>query len=646
MTSESWRRRRGLRGLGTILLIACGLLMAVPLVSATGPPAHSVASEAIARTPPVASGTVCGVGNDPLFPAYDPVNHDVYVPNHMSGNLTILSGACKVVATVSFPSGALPFVSGFDPSNSEVYVTDANLNQVYVISGTRIIDTITSPSFDEPRGIAFDPRDAVMAVANFGSNTVTFIDASTNKIAGMTTVGSAPYMFAYDPRYARLLVSNYDSDNVTSLNAASPTVEKDNINIPAGDGPVGIAFDPADQYDYVANVFSNNVTVISAIGHQYGSVPAGSQPYDVVWDQADLSVDAASYISDTVSVIKGLKVVDTITGPSSAGFVGIEYDDATDQVFVTRDTSADVYLYGSPVTSAGPVTNGTSCDVGTEPYFDTYDPVTHTVYVPNTGSSSVTILSGACKVVGTVTLPAGAVPLAAGFNPTDNRVYVPDRSLNQVYVISGSKIVKTINSATFDGPSQASFDPGDGLMAIANSYSDNVTFVSGETVTGTTVVGVAPVQFAYDPIDGRFLVVNEGSQNVTSLSAANPTNEKDNINIPVGDSPDGIAFDPANGYVYVSSKLSNNVTVISGTGSQYGSVSVGSEPAGVVWDQAKLEIYVASYQSTSVAVIDGLKVIHTYTGPSGADFEGITYDFATDQVFVTAASFSQVYVYT
>ena len=643
MTSVSWRRGRVLRRTGTILLIACGVLMAVPLVGAARLPAASSEPGFVVPSLPLASGTSCSVGNGPAFGAYDPVDHYVYVPNAGSASLSILTGSCKVVTTVSFGTG-VPEAAGFNPTNNRVYVTDLGRDQVYVISGTKLVTTITSTTFDEPYGVTFDPGHGWMAIANYGSDKVSFI--SGNSVVGTTTVGSAPLLLAYDPFFGRLLVSNAGSNNVTSMNATDPTDGRDNINIPVGAVPKGIAFDYADERDYVTNIGSNNVSVFYGDGAEVGSVDVGTEPETAVWDPATLSVDVVNYGSTNVSVIQGLAVIKTIKGVSGSGILGIEYDGATDQLFVTGYGNGKVYVYGTRVSTAGPVASGTSCATGTNPSYQAYDPVNHDVYVPNAGSGTVSILSGSCKVVATITsLPSGARPVGAGFNPSNNMVYVTDDVLDQVYVLLGTTLVTTITSSSFVAPLGVAFDPGDDVMAVANAGSNTVTFIFGTAIDGSRTVGSTPWDFAYDPLTGRFLVTNYGSDNVTSMNAVDPFVQSDYISIRVGSEPTGIAFDPASGFDYVANYASDNVTVINGLGHHFHSIGVGTAVEEVVWDQSKLEVYVANFGTSNVSVISGVKVARTITGPSGSGLLGMEYDAATDQVFVTGYENGLVYIY-
>ncbi|MGC2035212.1 MAG: YncE family protein [Thermoplasmata archaeon] len=291
---------------------------------------------------PVPDGTSAAAGTEPEDPAYDPVDHDVYLPNYGSADVSVLNGADKVVATVKLPSGAEPVAAAFDPATNGIYVTDHALDQVYVLSGTKLVHTIHNAKLRGPQGIAFDPGDGYMAVADAGSDTVTFVNGTA--IAFTTTVGLGPWSFAFDPYGGRLLVSDIGSNAVTSMNAENPKDSSAKITIPVGIAPEGIAFDPTTSEDYVADSASHNLSLITSTGDRLGSVPLGTNdPEGVMWDQGNLSIYVAN--GDNVSEVQGLNVVQTIVGPAGSGFFGITYAGATDQAFVTGAVSDKVYVY-------------------------------------------------------------------------------------------------------------------------------------------------------------------------------------------------------------------------------------------------------------------------------------------------------------
>ncbi len=350
----------GRRGIGTVLAIVGALLMAIPLANASGLLAPSSTGNAAVLLNPLTKDTSCAVGTNPHSDAYDPVNHDLYVPNSGSGNLTVLTGACKIVATIGFPKDALPIAAAFDPTNNEVYVTDAGLNQVYVISGDTLVGTITG--FDGAWGIAFDPGIAAglasgMVVANSESDSLVMFTGNSEAselVEWNLPTGKDPKYLAFDPADGRLVVTNSGSNNVTSY-AFSFTEKGESYSslwIPVGTDPVGIAWDPIDGFDYVTNAGSNNVSVVCDFcapspGSLPTSIPVGSQPRAIVWDQTALSLYVVNYGSNNVSVINVLEqeVTRTIKAPSGSGLLGIDYDAATGKVYVTAYNSGLVYEY-------------------------------------------------------------------------------------------------------------------------------------------------------------------------------------------------------------------------------------------------------------------------------------------------------------
>ncbi|MGA9170802.1 MAG: YncE family protein, partial [Nitrososphaeraceae archaeon] len=74
--------------------------------------------------------------------------------------------------------------------------------------------------------------------------------------------------------------------------------------IPVGDGPHGIAYDPANGQIYVANTFSNNISVIDGSKNSViSTIRVGANPYGVVYNPANHDIYVANYSSNTISII-------------------------------------------------------------------------------------------------------------------------------------------------------------------------------------------------------------------------------------------------------------------------------------------------------------------------------------------------------
>jgi len=288
-----------------------------------------------------AGPTTCTTGSGPYYPAYDPVNHDVYVPNLDAGTITVLNGTCNLVGTITLPTGASPEAAAFSPANNEIYVTDDSLNHVYAIQGLKVLHTVSGTDLTDPIQIVWDPGDGMMLVTNsYAGDDVVGIRGSS--IVGTAPVGSFPGGLCYDPYFATIIVVNYGSENVTILNAIDPfggTV----ANLAVGFDPEFCAFDPADDLDYVTNLGDNNVSVITGSGLSEGSVNVGAQPMGIAWDQSNLRLYVGDQGSGNLSIISGLSVVSTVKA-GIKGPEGLVLDEYTNKMYVASFLGNKVYV--------------------------------------------------------------------------------------------------------------------------------------------------------------------------------------------------------------------------------------------------------------------------------------------------------------
>jgi len=287
----------------------------------------------------------------------------------------------------------------------------------------------------------------------------------------------------------------------------------------------------------------------------------------------------------------------------------------------------------------------TSCTVGVGPLGPGYDPVTHDIYVLNSGSDNISVLNGACKVIGTVNLPSGAVPQQATFDPRYNYMEVTDSAQNQVYQISGTTIVNTIRG--FHSPIGIAYDPACyvaigilGCTVVANGAGTTVETLSGVSFP----VGAEPEGLAYDSFWDTVVVANSASDNVTVLNAETLASV---ANVGVGTEPYGVAFDPADSEDYVTNFGSNNVTVLGGSagpGGIDGWITGFDEPTGVAWDQSNLHIYVSNLGLGKVFELSGLSIVKKESTAIGSEAYGLAYDEATDKMFVASSNTNVVYI--
>ncbi|MFP3402900.1 MAG: YncE family protein [Acidilobus sp.] len=129
-------------------------------------------------------------------------------------------------------------------------------------------------------------------------------------------------------------------------------------------------------------------------------------------------------------------------------------------------------------------------------------------------------------------------------------------------LINGN-FVTTAGAINTMHPLGIAYDPSNGYIYVAYSFSHTVSVINGATNAVITTIpdGAWPAGVAYDPSNGYIYVTDEGSGSVSVINGA--TNTVIITNIPVGSEPWGVAYDPSNGYIYVTNWGSGTVSIIS-----------------------------------------------------------------------------------
>lgn len=320
--------------------VAVGAVLALSLI-----PAAAAAGREGRQSTIVATDASCVGGDSPVVPGYDPVNHDVYVPNEgLAGepSISVFNGTCNLVKTISLGSGAEPWQAAFDPEDNSVYVTDYGLNEVYVITGTKVVQTITG--IDEPLGITYDPVLLGMDVVSAGTDRVYDVSGTLDLGFGVAFfTGSDPYAIAFDPSCDCDLVTNTGSDNVTLADLSPLGV----FAIHVGVSPEGIAYDAASGVVYVADTGSDSLTAIlpGVTGGAVDFTVTGfDQPDAVAWDQAYLHIYVTNVGNGKVYVVDGDSILKKESTASDSGASGLVYDDFIDKMYVTGYDNDEIYV--------------------------------------------------------------------------------------------------------------------------------------------------------------------------------------------------------------------------------------------------------------------------------------------------------------
>lgn len=247
-------------------------------------------------------------------------------------------------------------------------------------------------------------------------------------------------------------------------------------------------------------------------------------------------------------------------------------------------------------------------------------------------------------------IKVGHFPSGVVYNPVNRMIYVSDFGSNNVSIIN-----TTTNSVAFTiplsyGADLLTSDTSTGNVYVGSAFS-TIYVISGRTnqVVHSVNIGSSGLisepqvydneagsVFATSAISNTVIALNGGSNDVTSVTK-------------VGNNqcPNGAVFDPLNGDVYVSEECSKNLTVIDGgTGQVVATIPSVPPGQGLTYDPASNSVYVAANtgrpNATVVTVINATtNTVNTYI-PLFHAYWGATYDPINGDVYVTGSSSDNV----
>ena len=292
----------------------------------------------------------------------------------------------------------------------------------------------------------------------FIGNLPTHKDASvTDKVIQNITVGGYPIAVAFDSLNGYLYVANVISDNVSVINGSTNKIIQ---SITAGKSPNGVTFNSSNGYVYVSNYCSDNVSVIDGSTNKViQSINVGKGPVGVAFDSSNGNIYVTNAFSNNVSVLGYVKYAVAFTetglpsgstwyvnttGHNSSALTGPTYSvNLTNGTFAYSVQTSNK-LYGPSASSGSLMVNGSAIQETI-----TFSPVTYKVTFTETG------------------LPSGTIWYANVTNSTG-------------YIYHGSSITNTIT-----------FNLINGTYSFLNSTSDKIyepsSYAGTFTVSGTAV---------------------------------------------------------------------------------------------------------------------------------------------------------------
>jgi YVTN family beta-propeller protein len=294
---------------------------------------------------------VIQVGKTPVAVAADPTTHLVYVAHETDSSIGILSGD-RLVKTVPAPKSPACLVA----LDGRLYVGARGENSLAVLDGAsgERIGTIPLQASIGVLALAVNPTNHLLYASVYTA--VEIVDLQAQKVVGR--LEHDVYMtLAADPGSERFFVSEYESSSNTQYLVAYDALGKQKLGrVLIGGDPRGMAVSAQDGRIYVANSWSNDVSVIDGRAMRLvTTVPVGLQPVDVVLGKAG-EVYVANSSSDNLAILDGStgrlqKVV-----PISALPRGMAVQPSTGRVYVACASSNSVLaLQNGQVVSQIPV---------------------------------------------------------------------------------------------------------------------------------------------------------------------------------------------------------------------------------------------------------------------------------------------------
>jgi len=407
-------------------------------------------------------------------------------------------------------------------------VTPTNAAKLVNVSGSVIYDTFSSKftslyskllldcnspnKYIVGETIPFNTGATFSAVIDFKSVCVTYdsdiLGSPTNTLQSIESGN------LFDCKFCSPVPTVTPTSTITPT--PTPTQSCPNIiqTISVGTGPFFILFDEVNEYMYVINETSDNVSVIDINNYSViSTISVGNQPRGGALSNDSKLLYVTNFADDTISVINPLTLSVISTIPTGLSPFGLTYDTVNEVLYVAE--------YDGGTVSSIPVnTIVNTYTTGTRPIQPAFNENNLQVYVPNSISNTVVTIDTIKGITAsTITMPSGSLPRYCLYVPINNTVYT---------ILNGTDKVITINPIT--------------------------------NTTGTTItVGTNPIGMAFDTNSNTLYVSNSVTDNISVIDVLTNTVIK---TIPVGNFPRGVAYDSKYDRIYVENSLDNNISVL------------------------------------------------------------------------------------
>lgn len=216
----------------------------------------------------VVQGTFFDPTTDPANLAVSPDGTIGIIVDEINNKVAIFDTSTLAVQVVNGPNSNSHFFDvAFTPDGKRAFLTDANLDQVFILDvATRSFEGTTIAVGNNPFGIEITPDGSKAFVANQGPpSSFSVIDLNT---LAVTTIQSPSFSaligVAITPDSKKALITDVGNSVVFVIDTNTLSF----ASIPVGANPFGVDITPDGKTAYVANVSGNSVSVIDIASSQ------------------------------------------------------------------------------------------------------------------------------------------------------------------------------------------------------------------------------------------------------------------------------------------------------------------------------------------------------------------------------------------
>ena len=255
-------------------------------------------------------GSPIAVGTEPLGIAIAPNGATAWVANHGADSVSVIDTNTRTV-THTLTGFSLPRQLVFSPNGSEVWVTNNGSSQVLVFNATTRAQTHAITTGAGPVPLAFSPDGSRVWVGNAVGNSVTAIDASTHTSLGSIALTGSAAGVAVSSDSSTVWVTTNVAATLTRIDAATRSIQG-TVNV--GSIPYGVVVSSASGLVWVANFDNQVVAVNPTTMTVVERVAVGTQPSLIAITPNQQFLYVPNQGSDNVSVVR---VADASSSPTA-----------------------------------------------------------------------------------------------------------------------------------------------------------------------------------------------------------------------------------------------------------------------------------------------------------------------------------------